>query len=103
MNYLLPHYFNNIEPRLPDICIYYSIRAPLFTLPKINNELIRTLIKYTLTNLLTHLMKQRISQVKFTFIPSMDINYILKNSMMQKYNDACITRNCYVCNSLDTL
>ena len=103
MNDLLPHYFNNIKPRLPDICNYYSIRAPLFTLPKVNIELIRTSIKYILTNLLntsdeaTHIAGKVHTHSLYGY------KLYLKNSMIQKYNDACTTRNCYVCNRLGTL
>ena len=103
MNDLLPHYFSNIKPRLPDVCNYYSIRVPLFTLPKVNIELIRTSIKYILTHLLntsdeaTHITGKVHTHSFYGY------KLYLKNSMLQKYNDDCTTRNCYVCNRLDTL
>ena len=52
MNNLLPPYFDIFKPTLGEVCSFYDIRKPIFSLPKPNIELQKSSLKYVLTKLL---------------------------------------------------
>ena len=103
MNNSLPPYFNYVKPRLPDVCTHYSVRRPLYILPKVNIELIRSSIQYVLSKLLNTSDESTNFTNKIDTHSFYGYKLYLKNNILQSYNESCTIINCYVCDRLGTI
>ena len=95
INHTLPTCFNYIIPHLPLICNYYTIRKPVFTLPKLNIELMRMSLKYQLLTLLNNEYGSILITAKVHTHSFLGFKLFLKNTIIDLYVDNCNVVNCY--------
>ena len=95
INHTLPPCFNYIIPHLPLICNYYTIRKPVFTLPKLNIELMRMSLKYQLLTLLNNEYGSILITAKVHTHSFLGFKLFLKNTIIDLYVDNCNVVNCY--------
>ena len=101
MNNMLPTYFDSMKPTLPNICLTYEIRKPVFHPPAIKHTFAEQLVQYNLIKLLNKEADAISITSKVHTHSFFGYKLYVKNKIIGLYSEYCNIVYCESCRRLN--